>query len=524
MRAFWGATISFFLAFLGWFALAPLSLQIAKSIDICENQLYPPPAYPTRKAYLKFKNLKTEDYYCRYGKSDEDNPTACLAVPDEIATAINAGNLTNLTQSEACLSVGYDESCWNIYAPEVLTKCVCTQGTECAAMLANGALASNAATILTRIIIGYFLEQYGPRKVQSHLLLFGSIWVAASALIFDPWSYIFIRFLIGTVGATFVTNQVWCSLMFAPNVIASANATAAGWGNLGGGMTQIVMVILLFEPLEAMGVDSDIAWRVIMLVPAASFIVTAICIRCLCWDTPLAKEFDVSVVGKSKVASWSDYLKVLKDVRVLVMIFQYSACFGTELAMNNQLAAHFSTYFQMKASQATGIAGAFGLMNLFARSLGGVLSDVLFRSFGFRGRLWAQFLTLFFEGMFLFGFGSVTNEHAWSTALAVLVCFSIFVQMAEGTSFGIVPFMKVEQLAIVSAVVGAGGNLGAIIALWAFYKPDFGSDLLPFKAHAAYVIFFASLTPLYYWPEYGGMFHGPRRKRAAKALQVNSYT
>eukprot|EP00438_Fugacium_kawagutii_P036210 Skav225357 [mRNA] locus=scaffold652:37888:38552:+ [translate_table: standard] len=42
MRAFWGATISFFLAFLGWFALAPLGLEVATSMGTCENQLYPP--------------------------------------------------------------------------------------------------------------------------------------------------------------------------------------------------------------------------------------------------------------------------------------------------------------------------------------------------------------------------------------------------------------------------------------------------------------------------------------------------
>ena len=38
MRAFWASTISFFLAFLGWFALAPLALDVAKSMEICENQ------------------------------------------------------------------------------------------------------------------------------------------------------------------------------------------------------------------------------------------------------------------------------------------------------------------------------------------------------------------------------------------------------------------------------------------------------------------------------------------------------
>ena len=83
------------------------------------------------------------------------------------------------------------------------------------------------------------------------------------------------------------------------------------------------------------------------------------------------------------------------------MIFQYSACFGTELAMNNQLATHFRTYFQMDAGDASALAGAFGLMNLFARSLGGISSDICYKYFGFRGRIWAQFLALFFEAIFL---------------------------------------------------------------------------------------------------------------------------
>ena len=100
-------------------------------------------------------------------------------------------------------------------------------------------------------------------------------------------------------------------------------------------------------------------------------------------------------------------------------------------------------------------------MNLFARSLGGITSDAMFASFGFRGRLWAHFLSLFFEGIFLFIFGCVSNEYQWYHALMALVCFSLFVQMAEGTSYGIVPFMKKEQLAMVSALVGAGGNASA---------------------------------------------------------------
>ena len=109
--------------------------------------------------------------------------------------------------------------------------------------------------------------------------------------------------------------------------------------------------------------------------------------KLLCWDTPTAKRFDVSVTGKTQKPSLWDYVVVLKDIRVIVMIFQYSACFGTELAMNNQLATHFRTYFQMDAADASALAGAFGLMNLFARSLGGITSDILFKYVGFRGRI-----------------------------------------------------------------------------------------------------------------------------------------
>ena len=107
-----------------------------------------------------------------------------------------------------------------------------------------------------------------------------------------------------------------------------------------------------------------------MLVPALLLFLCAGLLKLLCWDTPTAARFSVAVTGKRKEPSFWDYVEVLKDVRVLVMLFQYSACFGTEIVMNNQLATHFRTYFQMPSADASALAGAFGLMNLFARSLG----------------------------------------------------------------------------------------------------------------------------------------------------------
>merc|ERR1712048_1140038 len=256
-----------------------------------------------------------------------------------------------------------------------------------------------------------------------------------------------------------------------------------------------------------------------MFVPAFAFVCCALTIKFMCWDTPTKKRFDVADTGKTSSPSLWDYVECLKDFRVVVMIFQYSACFGTELAMNNQLATHFRTYFQMKATNAGALASAFGGMNLFARSLGGIGSDLMFSKLGFTGRIWAQFLALFFEAIFLFAFGCVSNDNEWYVALMVLICFSTFVQMAEGTSYGIVPFMIPKQLAIVSALVGAGGNLGAVIAGKCFYAP-IDDELLPFKIHAGYVLFWTLLSPFYYWPHLGGMFTGPKEDAidAPKAL------
>ena len=74
-----------------------------------------------------------------------------------------------------------------------------------------------------------------------------------------------------------------------------------------------------------------------------------------------------------------------------------------------------------------------------------------------------------------------------------------------------------QQLAVVSALVGAGGNLGAVIAGFCFYRP-INDPLLPFQVHAGYVMFWALLSPCYYWAEHGGMFHRlPRHRRSPRS-------
>ena len=184
----------------------------------------------------------------------------------------------------------------------------------------------------TQWVLPFGQVQFARAITEAGLLTFGALWVALSALIQEVWQYTVIRFFIGFVGATFVTNQFWCSLMFSQSIVGTANATAAGWGNLGGGVTQIFMISVLFDPMVNSGLTADTAWRVSMTIPAILFLLCAAALKLLCWDMPTAKHIDVATIGKTRQPSLWDYVEVLKDVRVLVMIFQYSACFGAELA------------------------------------------------------------------------------------------------------------------------------------------------------------------------------------------------
>ena len=96
---------------------------------------------------------------------------------------------------------------------------------------------------------------------------------------------------------------------------------------------------------------------------------------------------------------------------------------------------------------------------LFARSSGGIASDIGNKISGMRGRLIAQSVCLIGEGILLIVF---SKQKTIGAAIPCLVAFSFFVQATEGTSFGIVPYICPEGLGGVCAVVGAWGNIGAV--------------------------------------------------------------
>jgi len=222
--------------------------------------------------------------------------------------------------------------------------------------------------------------------------------------------------------------------------------------------------------------------------------------------------------------------------------------------MTNVAALYFYTYHGMSPQIAGVLASMFGLMNIFARSWGGIISDAMNAKFGMRGRIWSMWVVQVVEGFMCIVMGLVTinmaspddglgmtnamfsqdgvdymprdadgmfysisvcgNNNVASSAISnsydpvtmknytngeldlparvmlgdlqnmdcirnknivgltvfIMILFSICVQMAEGLHFGVVPYVSRPALGVVSGMVGAGGNAGAVLTLWTIFK------------------------------------------------------
>jgi NNP family nitrate/nitrite transporter-like MFS transporter len=328
-------------------------------------------------------------------------------------------------------------------------------------------IASVAATILSRLAIGWLCDRIGPRLAYTWLLVLGALPVMGIGLAHDFETFLIFRLLIGLIGASFVITQYHTSVMFAPNVVGTANATTAGWGNLGGGVTQFVMPLLFAFFVSVCGFSDAIGWRASMFAAGLVCLLTGVAYYFLTQDAPQGNFRELRATGKLPDAKKSNgqFLAACKDPRVWALFVVYAACFGVELTINNVAALYFTDYFGLGMKSAGLVAASFGLMNLFARTLGGVFGDRCGMRWGLRGRVFWLFVALFCEGLALMLFSQM---RVMALALPALILFSLFVQMSEGATFSVVPFVNKNALGAVSGIVGAGGNAGAVAAGFLF--------------------------------------------------------
>ncbi len=324
------------------------------------------------------------------------------------------------------------------------------------AQVGNTIIASVSSTILARLLIGKLCDILGPRKTAVRLLLIGSIPVMLAGLATSYTSFLLFRLAIGIIGGSFVITQFHTSMMFAAKIKGTANAITGGWGNLGGGVTNMVMP-LIFSAIIGFGYAPHMAWRYAMIVPGVLMWIVAFLYYRYTKDTPAG---NYSEIGRPSSAGRSTDWSILADWRVVALTLAYAMCFGMEITFDNVASLHFVDTFHLTQHSAGLWAGLFGLMNLFARALGGILSDKAGGRWGMRGKG-----TLLAGALLLEGLGLIAFAHApgLPTAIVLMLSFALFLKMANGAVYGIVPFINEKNVGLISGVVGAGGNLGGML-------------------------------------------------------------
>ncbi|WP_175705427.1 MFS transporter, partial [Burkholderia ambifaria] len=207
-----------------------------------------------------------------------------------------------------------------------------------AGQVADINIAAVAATILVRLLVGPLCDRFGPRRVYTGLLVLGAIPVIAIAFAHDYWSLMLCRLGIGAVGASFVITQYHTSVMFAPNVVGTANATTAGWGNAGAGAAQALIPLFVSAAL-LLGLGDGSAWRVALVVPGIAMLLMAVAYWRGTQDSPRGDFVTLRARGETvesgKKGGWASFIAASRNYRVWMLAITYGACFGVEVFIHN---------------------------------------------------------------------------------------------------------------------------------------------------------------------------------------------
>ncbi len=384
------------------------------------------------------------------------------------------------------------------------------------------AIANVALTIPARILVGMALDRYGPRRVFSVLMVLMSLPTLAFALGDSKWQLFASRLVLSSVGASFVVGIHMTALWFKPRDIGFAEGFYAGWGNFGSAAAAMTLPTIA---LTLYGGDDGWRWAIATsgVTMAAYgvfywFAITdgptadthkkprkAAALEVSSYrDLALLIAFTIPLIGILSILVWRiqkiGYIdgitagacyfaiavaivyQIVQILRVNLPILAkgvpqddrypfktvaalnttYFANFGAELAVVSMLPMFFEETWGLTAAAAGLIASSFAIVNLFARPMGGLVSD----RFGNRRFVMLAYMLGISIGFALMGL----LDSKWPLAVAVVITLfcSFFVQGAEGATFGIIPSIKRRLTGQISGMAGAYGNVGAVFYLFVF--------------------------------------------------------
>lgn len=377
-----------------------------------------------------------------------------------------------------------------------------------------------ALTIPARILIGILVDRYGPRVSYSLLLFVCGVLCLGFAMAQTFEQLAVMRFLLGLTGAGFVIGIRLVSEWFPAREVGIAEGIYGGWGNFGAAIAKIGMPVLAvsvfggefgwryaigvtgliaivysvvfyrnvsdtpkgatyFKPKKAGGLEVTskgdfvfylcvnlpiylilyfLAWR---LSPAGLKIISAeFTLACHAIITVLMvwQSWKIWQVNRHLLTTEIPKAQRYRFKQVAILDLAYMACFGSEIAVVSMLPMFYGETFHLSPMAMGLMAGSFTIMNVFARPLGGLISDRIGRR-----KVLVSCLALQTLGYALLSNVSVS----WGIALAVAVtlCTSVFVQAACGAVYSIVPLIQRRMTGQIAGMAGAYGNVGGVLFL-----------------------------------------------------------
>jgi len=380
-----------------------------------------------------------------------------------------------------------------------------------------------ALTIPARIIVGMLVDKFGPKRTYSTLLALASVPCFMFALAETFERLALARFLLGFVGAGFVIGIRMMGEWFPAKQVGVAEGIYGGWGNFGSAAAAMSL------PTIALIFGGDDGWRYAVALTGLIALVYAVIYFFSVSDTPKGSTyFKPKRIGAMEVSTKSDlYFYIIMSIpmyatlllltwklspagvalldmmsaniiyaaivvlffynvykifhinsenlkkeipeihrykfkQVAILDLAYMVTFGSELAVVSMLPLFFYNTFSeshgVTAVMAGLLASGFAFMNLVARPGGGLISDKFGRK---------RSLTIFLIGLVAGYFIMSQIESSWSLFLAVAVTMmcSFFVQAGEGAVFAMVPLIKRRMTGQIAGMVGAYGNVGAVLFL-----------------------------------------------------------
>lgn len=291
--------------------------------------------------------------------------------------------------------------------------------------------------IPVRFLLGATCDSEGARTTMTYVVAGSAIPCILTGFIATNLTRLTIaRTFLGALDA-FVPGQYWITSMFVREVSGTAMAITGGLGASGSGITQLVMGSFVFPlMLNLTHGDKEWAWRWALVVPAALALLVSWFFYHNSDDCPLGQVTEVKKAGlmiqRSAAAS---FRAGIYNMNSWILFLQFAGSCGVDFTMCNGAAIYFHYQFNQSIAAAGAFAFLYGVSAIFARGLGGWISDQMGDQYSFKGRLYSQLISMTTQGLCNIWFA---RTQTLESSLFIMILFSIFVQMSMGTCFGIV--------------------------------------------------------------------------------------